>query len=119
MPPRRGLAAARRKAGLKQEEFGRMLGETVFSRGVGLSTVSQWERGVLGIDVTHFRAIAAVLGLRVDEVSRLVDGDTLDAVTAASGGGPGAGVWEIPVAVLPWRPFTGYTGPAGVPPLLR
>lgn len=101
--PRKGLAKARRAAGLYQADLAAKLG-------VSLWAVSQWELGIIGVDIKHYRGLADALGLCVAEVARLVEGDPAPAAYC----GPGAEVWEIPVPCLPHRPCTAFTGPAGV-----
>lgn len=95
------LARARRATGLNQMEFAEKVG-------VSPDAVSQWERGRYGVDLKYFRPIAAVLGIPISDVARLVDG------VPAEPGGPDARVWDIPVQFLPQRPCSAFTGPAGV-----
>jgi transcriptional regulator with XRE-family HTH domain len=102
--PRGGLARARRATGMTQAELAANVG-------VSLTAVSQWERGVNGVDVRYYQVLAEKLGISVAEVARLVE---VDEVESAMSYGPGAEVWEIPVPYLPWRPRTALTGPAGV-----
>lgn len=112
--PRTALARARERAGLTQAEFGDELRLTGLSPGVTEDTVSQWERGRCGIHAKHRRAIAKVLGLTMEQVGRLIDGDQPEPPPAARTG-PDAETWTISVGGLPWRPCTALTGPFAAP----
>ena len=73
MTRRPGLAQARKLAGFNQEAFAEELGVTKH-------TVSQWETGATGINAKRRPAIAAVLGISLAELDRLIRGEPLSSL---------------------------------------
>ena len=113
MTRRPGLAQARKLAGFNQEAFAEELGVTKH-------TVSQWETGATGINAKRRPAIAAVLGISLAELDRLIRGEPLSSL--ADFPPPGRIVletpngrenwWLIDAARLPRRPYTAVPPPA-------
>jgi transcriptional regulator with XRE-family HTH domain len=111
LTPRQGLAEARRRAGFTQAACAVELGVTKH-------TVAQWERGATGIHASRRPAIAALYGISLAELDRLINGEPLNLPAAASvpayaaPGDPGTGTWLIDAARLPCRPYRPVPEPA-------
>lgn len=113
MLPRPGLAAARKRAGYNQEAFAEEVGVTKH-------TVSQWETGATGINARRRPIIAAVLGITLAELDRLVNGKPLHppadsaAPERAAPIAPGDSEvgWLIVADRLPRRPYSAVPAPA-------
>lgn len=110
---RPGLADARRRAGFNQEAFAEEVGVTKH-------TVSQWETGATGINARRRPIIAAVLGISLGELDRLINGGPLNPPADSSAPERGAPIapgdaevgWLIIADRLPRRPYSAVPAPA-------
>jgi transcriptional regulator with XRE-family HTH domain len=111
--PRPGLANARKRAGFNQEAFAEEVGVTKH-------TISQWETGATGINARRRPIIAAVLGITLAELDRLVHGEPLNPPADAAAAERGAPIapghdevgWIIVADRLPRRPYAAVPAPA-------
>lgn len=112
MPSRPGLADARKRAALSQEE----LGERV---GVHEKTVSKWEQGKQGVHPDHRLPLARALQITLPELDRLIRGETLQPsrVVLIADGEPGTR-WPLDIDRLPRRSFE-WVPPAAFVPLIN
>lgn len=103
--PRLGLTAAREQAGHTQVTLAEALG-------VLPQTVSYWETGAKTPRVRIRPRLAAVLGISLEQLDRLIRGEAFHLPGAGQVAGPGAAQWVIDVAGLPRRPYPPVPIPA-------